>query len=66
MTKITAMPMPMEVSIFFDTPKKGQRPRKRFSTKLLTSMADIMMRKSSVTFTRSHLPFGGCGAGSSP
>ncbi len=27
MTKVTATPMPMAVSIFLDTPRKGQMPR---------------------------------------
>src|SRR6056297_4010636 len=45
-TKVTAMPMPSAVSTFLETPMKGQIPRKRANTKLLTKMALIMMSKS--------------------
>src|SRR5690606_17825278 len=38
----------MAVSIFFDTPMNGHRPRNCTSTKLLTRMALTMIRASSV------------------
>ena len=38
MTKMTARLMPVAVSIFFDTPMKGQMP-KNFCMKFSTSMA---------------------------
>ncbi len=39
MTKVTAIPMPRAVSTFLETPRKGQMPRNRARTKLLTKMA---------------------------
>jgi len=45
MTKITAMPMPVAVSILLDTPMNGQSPRNRASTKLLTNTVLMMIRK---------------------
>jgi hypothetical protein len=36
-TKVVAMPMPSALSIFFDTPMNGQRPRNLTSTTLLTN-----------------------------
>ena len=38
MTNVTAMPMPKAVSVFFDTPRKGQQPMNLFITKLLTCL----------------------------
>jgi len=38
-TNVTAIPIPKAVSTCLDTPRKGQIPRKRESTKLLTRMA---------------------------
>ena len=46
MTKMTAIPMPMAVSVFFDTPRKGQMPRNLARTKLLTNTALIIRRSS--------------------
>ena len=37
MTKVTARPMPAAVSTLFDTPRKGQQPRKREKMKLWLS-----------------------------
>ena len=37
MTKITASPMPTALEVFFETPMKGHKPRKRASTILLTN-----------------------------
>ena len=45
MTKVTAAPIPMEVSTFDDTPRKGQMPRNCASTTLLTKMAPMIMAK---------------------
>jgi len=42
-TKATATLIPKEVSIFFETPRKGQMPKKRLITKLLTSTPLIKM-----------------------
>jgi hypothetical protein len=39
MTNVTAAPMRVAVSIFPDTPRNGQIPRKYASTKLLTKVA---------------------------
>ena len=47
-TKVVASDRPMAVSIFFETPMNGHRPRNCTSTKLLTSMALTMIRASSV------------------
>jgi hypothetical protein len=47
-TKITAMPMPVAVSIDRDTPKKGQLPRNLLRRMLFTSIALIMRRMKSV------------------
>ena len=44
-TKVTAAPMPSEVSTFDDTPRKGQMPRNCASTTLLTKMAPMMIAK---------------------
>ena len=41
-TKIVAKPNPMALLIFFDTPKKGQVPKKRTKTTLDTNMADMI------------------------
>ena len=46
MTKITASPMPEAVSIFLETPMKGQMPRNWATIKLLTRMAPRAMVKS--------------------
>jgi len=45
MTNVTAAPMPIEVSTFDDTPKKGQMPRNCASTTLFTKMAPMMIAK---------------------
>ncbi len=45
MTKMTARLMPTAVSIFFDTPRKGQMPKNRVKTKLLMRMAPKKMAK---------------------
>ena len=47
MTKMTAMPMPVAVSTFLETPRKGQMPRKREKIKLLTRMAPSATENSS-------------------
>ena len=43
MTKITAKPMPAAVSIFLDTPMKGQMPRNWEKMKLLMRIAPKAM-----------------------
>ena len=52
MTKITAPPIPAAVSIFLDTPKKGQSPRNWLSTTLFTRAAPIPMIRSSFMLSR--------------
>ncbi len=47
-TKITAILMPTAVSTFLDTPRKGQIPKNRASTKLLTSIAERNIKNSLV------------------
>src|SRR5690606_30198043 len=47
-TQVVASARPLAVSIFFDTPMKGHRPRNCTRTKLLTRMALTMIRASSV------------------
>ncbi len=50
-TKVTAMPIPRAVSTFLETPIKGQMPRKRARTKLLTKIALIRIsRKCSIVY----------------
>jgi len=50
MTNITAIPIPMDVSISFDTPKKEQRARNRIRTILLINieLMRIMYQVSSL------------------
>ena len=43
MTKVTAMPMPTAVSIFLETPRKGQMPRNWEKMKFFTRMAPSAM-----------------------
>ena len=45
MTNVTAMPIPKAVSIFLETPRNGQMPRKRDMTKLLTRIPPIKIVK---------------------
>ena len=40
-TAVTAIPIPEAVSTFFDTPRKGQRPRNWLSTTFDTSEDEI-------------------------
>ena len=47
-TKATAPPMPSAVSIFFDTPRKGQMPRNCDNTMLLTNIADMNIKMYSI------------------
>ena len=47
-TNVTAMPMPIAVSIFFDTPRKGQMPRNCDRTMLLTKTAAMKMMMYSI------------------
>ncbi len=49
-TKVTAPPIPMAVSNFFDTPRNGQMPRNCDSTTLLTKMADINIKRYSIVY----------------
>ena len=49
MTKITAAPIPNEVDIFLDTPRKGHIPRNCVNTILLTNIADINIIKYSIS-----------------
>lgn len=44
-TNITAADIPIEVSIFLDTPRNGHIPRNCANTMLLTNIAEIMIRK---------------------
>ena len=50
MTKVTATPMPRAVSVFLDTPMKGQMPRNFTKMKLLVRMAPRAMARREVTF----------------
>ena len=47
-TKMVATPMLTDADNFWDTPKNGQSPKKRTSTKLLTKTAPIKMYKNSI------------------
>ena len=49
MTKITAAPIPNEVDIFLETPRKGQMPRNCVKTILLTNIAEINISKYSIS-----------------
>jgi hypothetical protein len=49
MTKTTAIPIPIAVSIFLETPKKGQMPRNRLRTKLFTRTAPTIIRTYSIS-----------------
>jgi hypothetical protein len=42
-TNITAAPIPIELEILFDTPRKEQMPRNCESTTLLTKSEEIMI-----------------------
>ncbi len=44
MTNITAMPIPIAVSTFLETPKKGQIPKKRITMKLFIKIALINIK----------------------
>ncbi len=46
-TKMTAAPMPAEVFKLRETPRKGQMPKMRLKTKLLTRMAPTINEKYS-------------------
>ena len=48
MTKMTARPMPVAVSIFLETPKKGQQPINFTSTKFSIRMAPRANENNSV------------------
>ena len=48
MTKATAADMPSDVSIFLETPRKGQMPRNCANTMLLTKMALMKIRIYSI------------------
>src|SRR5690554_2981048 len=48
-TKVTASPMPIAVSTFLDTPKKGQIPRNCDNTTLFTKMATMIIPINSIT-----------------
>ena len=50
MTKVTATPMPRAVSVFLDTPMKGQMPKNFTKMKLLVRMAPKAMDRRDVTF----------------
>ena len=43
-TNITAADIPIEVSIFLDTPRNGHIPRNCANTILLTNIAEIMIK----------------------
>ena len=43
-TKATAAPIPKAVSIFFDTPKKGQMPKNCDNTILFTNIAEMNIK----------------------
>ena len=49
-TKATAADIPNEVSIFFDTPRKGQMPRNCDNTMLFTKMALMKISIYSIIF----------------
>ena len=53
MTNVTAAPIPIEVSTFDDTPKKGQIPRNCANTTLFTNIAPMIIAKyeSSITIS---------------
>ena len=50
MTKITAIPMLIEVSTLFESPKNEQRARKRMSRMLLTSRELTRIMKTFMSF----------------
>ena len=47
-TNVTAAPIPIAVSTFFDTPKKGQIPKNCDNTTLLTNTAAININTYSI------------------
>ena len=49
MTKITATPMPVAVSVFLDTPRKGHSPRNWLNTTLLTREDAIKITNNSLS-----------------
>jgi hypothetical protein len=57
-TKTTALPIPIDVEMLFETPKKGQIPKNFARTILLMKMADIIMMRYSIryllSFTSMH------------
>jgi hypothetical protein len=59
MTNITAIPIPVALETFFETPKNGQSPKKRARTKLLINIepTDISIRLIGFTIV-SYLSFG--------
>ena len=52
-TKVTAAPIPNEVSTFDETPRKGQIPKNCAKTTLLTKIAPMIIAKyeSSITIS---------------
>jgi hypothetical protein len=50
-TKVTAIPIPNDVSTLDDTPRKGHIPRNCESTTLFTKIAPIIMANSVTTGT---------------
>ncbi|MNW04002.1 hypothetical protein D3C71_2000180 [compost metagenome] len=48
MTKVVAMPMPMALSSFLETPRNGHRPRNFTRTKLFTSTVPTNRSRYSV------------------
>lgn len=49
-TKMTAAPIPKEVEIRVDTPKKGQIPRNWVKTMLFTNIAEMINRMYSMAY----------------
>jgi hypothetical protein len=49
-TKVTARPIPLAVSTFFDTPRKGQIPKNCDNTILLTNIAEMKINIYSIMF----------------
>ena len=49
-TKVTAAPIPIEVSTFLETPKNGQIPKNCDNTTLLTNTATININIYSIQF----------------
>jgi hypothetical protein len=50
-TNVTAAPIPIDVSTFDDTPRKGQIPRNCANTTLFTKIAPMIIAKYEISIT---------------